>query len=181
MKLASPILASVLAVALIISGCSTAWIQVAINDAPVVLQIVVSILSIADVAAVPEANAAGKEAQSDLALLQKYLADYKAAAAGSTEQNVALKNIGAALSAAQGDLNAILAAVHVKDPAKQAAISAGVGVALSVLLSIEALLPQSPAPAAKKAAVAASLPDAKTVKKLYNSAVSSAYPSAVIH
>jgi len=179
-KLSTSLLVGVLSLALVVSGCSTAWIQVAINDAPVVLQIVLSILQIADVAAVPAAQAAGTQAQADLKLLQQFLNDYKAAQAGSTEQNVALKNIGAALSAAQTDISGILAAVHVKDPNKQAAITAGLGVALSVLVSIESLLPASPAPAAAKAKTASSLPSAKEVRKQFNAAVGGAYPNAKI-
>jgi hypothetical protein len=173
-------LAVVLSLALLVSGCSTSWVQVAINDAPVVLQIVLSILQIADVAAVPAAQQAGTQAQADLALLQKYLNDYKSAVANSPEQVAALKDIGAALTAANGDISGILSAVHVKDPSKQAAISAGLGVALSVLLSIESLLPQSPVTPTVKAKVAASLPGPSEVKKRYNSAVAAAYPGAKI-
>ena len=181
MKLAlKAALSSVLVVALVVSGCSTAWIQVAINDAPIVLQIVVAILQIADVAAVPAAQSAGAQAQSDLALLQKYLADYKAAQAGSTEQVTALKNIGAALSAAQTDLNGILAAIHVNNPQKQQAISAALGVAIAVLGNIELLLPQTPASAQVKAKAAASLPSPKQVKAAYNAVIGVAYPGAKI-
>ena len=175
-------LASILSIAIVISGCSTSWIQTAENDAPVVLQIVVSILSIADVAAIPAAQSVGAQAQSDLKLLSQYLADYKAAQAGTTEQNKALANIQAALQASQTDLSGILAAIHVVDPTKQKAIEGGLAVALSVLLAVESLIPQpAPAPASAKAAKSApKLLKPAEVKKTYNAVIGVAYPHAVI-
>ena len=167
--------AVILVAAMAISGCSTAWIDVALKDLPVVVQIVSSILAIADVSAVPQAQAAGGEAQRDLQLLNAAIADYRAAQTAQAQAN-ALTAMQNALSAANGHLNDILTAVHVKDPAKQAAISAGVGVALSVLVSIQALLPSN----APKVAHAVKLPNHKEVKRQFNSAMAGAYPGAVL-
>lgn len=166
---------SILVLALVISGCSTAWIDVALKDLPIVISIVTSILSIADVSAIPQAQAAGAEAQKDLQVLQSAIADYKAAKDAASQAN-ALVKVQAAISAAQSHLGDILAAVHVSNPAKQAAISAGVGVALSVLASVQALLPSN----APKVSRAVHLASPRQVKSQYNSAIGGAYPSAVL-
>lgn len=174
-------LVGILAAALIVSGCSTAWIQTAINDAPIVLQIVVSILSIADVAAVPVAQSAGAQAKSDLALLQQYLADYKAAQANSTEQVTALRNIQAGLTAATNDINAILAAVHIADPKKQQAIEGGLNVALTVIMAIESLIPApvpGPVAARQRVSGAPALLKPSEVKRTFNVIVGPQYPLA---
>ena len=64
-------------------GCNVAeWITVAENDLPVIVQIVTNILQIADVAAIPQAKAAGAQAQADLLLAQKIVAQYKAGPTG---------------------------------------------------------------------------------------------------
>ena len=67
------------------------------------------------------------------------------------------------------DINAILSAVHIDNPAKQAAISAGVGVALSTLLAIELLIPALSGGQAAKSATKP--PSPKAVKSLYNKAI----------
>jgi len=164
---------------MIASGCSTGWIQTAISDAPIVLQIVLSILSIVDVKAIPAAQSAGSQAQQDLALLQKYLADYKTAQANSPQQSQALTNIQAALTAAQTDLNAILAAIHVSNPQKQQAIAAGLGVALTVLAAIESLIPK-PAVTGVKATAPVALLKPAELKRTYNAVISTQYPGSVL-
>lgn len=168
-------LALILALTVTVYGCSTSWIDVAIKDLPVVVQIVTSILSIADVSAVPQAQAAGNEANNDLLVLQKYVADYKAAEDSATKQK-ALNDIQSALAAANNNLNNLLAVVHIKDPNKQAAVAAGVAVAMSVLVSIQSLLPGGPTSAVKNVKLA----NAKEVKKQFNNAIGGAYPQAVL-
>ena len=105
------------------------------NDLPVIVQIVTNILQIADVAAIPQAKAAGAQAQAEL-LAQKIVAQYKAGTNGTT-----LQDVNSAFQVVNTDINAILSAVHIDNTAKQAAISAGIGVALSTLLAIESLIP----------------------------------------
>jgi len=175
MKYAKSFLAVVLCLAVTVYGCTTGWISQALADLPVVLNIVTAILSLTDVEAVPQAQAAGAQAETDLQNLQKFLSDYQAAKDAATQRD-ALTNVQAALQAAEQDLSAILAAVHIQNPAKQAAIAAAVGVALSVVVSVESLLPGS----APKAAQAVKLPSPKDLRHRFNSAVSGAYPEATL-
>ena len=169
-------LAVVLSVAMIVSGCSTSWLNTALADLPIIINIATAILSIADVAAVPQAQAAGAEAQKDLQTLQAAINDYKSAVDAASQAS-ALVKVQAAIAAAQGHLGDILASVHIKDANKQAAIAAGIGVALSVLASVQALLPSN----APKVSRSVHLAGPKEVKRSYNSAIGGAYPSAVLH
>lgn len=163
----------ILALALVISGCSAAWIQTAIDDVPVVLQIATSIISIIqtangveDPAVMNEATQAAAAAKNDLQTLQTLVTDYQAAAAADKPNFVG--KIDAALAVSQKDLSAILAAFHVKNQNLQLTVATSVGLALSTLAAIQALIP---AQAAKVSA--AKPPKPAALKNEFNSVVSS--------
>ena len=163
----------ILALALVISGCSTAWIQTAINDVPVVLQIVTSIIGIVqtangveDPSVVGAATVAAAQAKTDLQTLQTLVNDYQKAAAADKPNLVG--KIDAALAVAQQDLSSLLAAFHVKNQNLQLTIATSVGLALSTLAAIQALIP---AQAAKVSAAKPPKPEA--LKNEFNSVVSS--------
>jgi hypothetical protein len=130
-----------------IEGCNASqWIGVVLADLPTILQIITSIMSMAGQASpanISEVQAYGTEASNDLKLVQTLVAQYKTAASTSL-----LSQIDAALNTAEANLTAILNAFHVSNPTLQAAVSAGLGSAITIVLSIEALLPKPPAPAA---------------------------------
>lgn len=167
-------LATALALSLVVSGCSAAWIQVAIDDVPVVLQIVTSIIGIVqaaqgseDPAVVNAANAAAAEAKADLQQLQLLVDDYKTAAAADKPGLVG--KIDAALATAQKDLAGILVAFHVKNQNLQLTIATSVGLALSTLAAIEALIPAQTAQVSAKAV--AKPPKPAELKKQFNTVV----------
>jgi hypothetical protein len=187
------ILAIVLSAALIGSGC-TPWIDIAISDIPIVLQIVTSILSIvaiaqgkgqADPAMIAEIQNIAAQAQTDIKTVQSLINDYKAAS--KADQPGVVGKIDAALSAAQRDLQGLLAAFHVKNTSTQAEVAAGIGLALTTVQAIYSLLPPAPPSTA--------MPTGRTIKKTpphkprtpadlkteYNAIVSSDFPDAVIH
>jgi N-acetylglutamate synthase/N-acetylornithine aminotransferase len=142
------LLAVVLSLALISTGCSAAWLNTAIADVPVILQIVTSIISIVGIAqgngGISPAMAAtlqsgAKQATTDLQLVQKLVTDYQTASAAN--KPTVLGQIDSALSAATQDLGAILTAAHIENQATQAAITAAVGLALTTVLAIQSLIP----------------------------------------
>ena len=166
-------LAGVLALSLVVSGCSTAWIDTAIADVPVVLQIVTSIIGIVqtaqgseDPSTVNAANAVAAQAKADLQQLQVLVNDYQAAAAADKPNLVG--KIDAALATAQKDLAGVLSVFHVKNQNLQLTIATSVGLALSTLAAIQALIP---AQAAKVSAKAAKPPKASDLKKQFNTVV----------
>jgi hypothetical protein len=158
-------------------ACSSSWIQTAINDVPAVLQIVQSVLSIValaqqkggvDPAVASTVRQLAAQATADLQLAQQLVADYQAAAAA--DKPAVLGKVRAALQAAVTDLNGILSAAHIKDANTQAAIATGLQLALTTVVAILALVPQSPVVAGAKQAkpVSAKPPSPQALRKAWN-------------
>lgn len=138
------------------AGCSTSWITTAEKDLPVISAILTSTLGIvadatgnAALDAVGQAalNVAINAASAGLVTLSSLVTDYNASPSASV-----LVKITAALTDVQQNLNGILSAAQIKDTALQTAIAGGIGVAISVVSSIELLIPSS-AVSAKSAAI----------------------------
>jgi hypothetical protein len=162
-RIAKASLCTVLSLALILSGCSTSWISTALADLPVITQVALNIASIVAAAqgkgqtspaVTGEVQSIANQVQSDLTLVQSLISSYQSASAAAKPGIV--QKIAAALAGVQSNLNAILTAVHVNDAALQATITAAVGVAVSTVASIAALLPAAPVPAAASTAPASS-------------------------
>jgi len=143
----------------VLEGCNAAqWLQTAINDMPVILQIAEAIIQIVaaasgtvDPAALAIAQKAAAEASTDLQLVQTLLNSYNS----STTKNTVLQKIDAALLSAQTNLSGIEGALHITDPARQAALSAGVSAALVIVVALQSIIPApTPAPATAIAGVA---------------------------
>lgn len=139
-----------------LEGCNaSAWLQTAINDLPLILQIATSIISIvgavggaADPSAVALAQKAADEAKADLTLVQTLLASYNAA----PNKNTVLQQVDAALLTVQTSLSSIEGALHVSNPAVQATISAAISAALVIVVALQTIIPApTPAPASRKA------------------------------
>jgi hypothetical protein len=189
-KVSKGILAVVLSCCLVLVGCSTAWIQTAISDIPVIVQIITSILSLvsaaqgkgADPTMIAQVSNIGNQAKADLQLVQTLVTEYQAAAA--TAKPGLLSQIDTAISTAQQNLNQILVAFHVNDPALAATISGSVGLALATLLEIQSLIPPPPTAAKARLGVSAKALKPRTATQLraeFNFLVTSnGFPSAAI-
>jgi hypothetical protein len=190
-RIAKGTLAFVLAAALVISGCSAAWLQTAINDVPVVIQIVTSILQLvaaaqgkgADPTMLQQVANIGAEAQKDLQLVQSLIQQYQAAAA--TAKPGIMAQIDTALTTAQTNLNQILVVFHIDNPQLQATIAGSLGLALATLMEVQSLIPPPPnAPAARMKVSAKALQPRppKVLKEEFNYIVTShGFPEAAIH
>jgi hypothetical protein len=193
-RVGTGILAIVLSAALVGSGCNLNWINIAIGDIPVVLDIVTSVLGIvaiaqakgqADPGMITEVQNIGAQAKADLTVVQKLVNDYKTAA--EADKPGILGKIDAALSASKKDLQDILTAFHVKDTATQTAIVAGVGLALTTVDAIYSLLPPPPPSTTMPTASVAKKSSKhfprkpEDLKTEYNAIVSSDFPDAGIH
>jgi len=176
-------LSIVLAATLVIAGCSTSWINIALADLPVITQVALNIASIvaqsgvADSQTATQIQSVSNEVKADLTLVQSLIESYQSSPA--TQRATILAQINTALSSAQGNFQAILAAAHVKDPALQATITGAVSIALSTLVAIQSLVP------APSGAVKASRPikpmSAKELKKEFNAVfVGNGFPQAQI-
>lgn len=182
-------MATLLSLTLVVSGCNMNWLATAISDIPVVLQIVTSVISVIDVAkgkgtispgeAIPIENAAA-QVKNDLVLLQAAVQQYKVAEA-SAKPGIQGK-IDSLLTVVQTDLQAILSAAHISNPATLTAVTLSVQLAITTIMAIQSLIPLQPVAGGAKTARLAHPPmSAKQLKREQNRIVTSnGYPEAAI-
>ena len=173
------VLAVVLSMSLLATGCSAQWISVALADLPVLTQMALNIaalvatlqsgkqLSAADAAAIQNISA---EASRDLNLLETLYNQYKASPSAD-----GLQKIDDAIATINTNLPALLQVAHIGDPTLSARITAAVNLILTTVTSFASLIPQpTAAPSSERATaqkVAASkitIPHAKDLKKQWN-------------
>jgi len=139
--------AVVLCATLMCTACSTAWIgeaeQIVEALIPAVANLVtlVATLQGKDVTAadLQTMQSAGVQAGADLQLMQSLISQYEKA--DPTAQPGLLNQIQAAMNAVQATLNGLLPALHIKDMATQAKITAVVGLLISEVESMAAIVP----------------------------------------
>jgi len=140
-------LAVVLCMTIALSGCSTAWIgegeQIVAALIPAAANLVALVaalqgktVSAADLQTIQNA---GTQAGADLQLVQALIAAYQKAEAAAKPG--ILNQIQSAIGAAQANLEGLLPALHIKDTATQTKITALVGILLSEVQSLAAVVP----------------------------------------
>ena len=170
------ILAILLSISLITTGCTAQWISVALADLPVLTQMALNIgtlvttlqsgkqLNSTDAAAIQNISS---QASKDLNLLQSFYKEYKANPNVGTIQKI--QNVIADISQ---NLPALLQAAHISDPVVSVRVTAGVNLILTTVASFAALMPQNGMPTVQKAvAQKASIPHAADLKKQWNQQV----------
>jgi hypothetical protein len=165
--------------AVLMEGCNaTTWITMALNDLPVILQIITSILAVIGAAkgsvsasAMAIAQKAANDASAALLEAQTFIKQYQA-----NSSTTLLGQIDDALTTAQSQLGAILGVLHVTDTALQATLAAGIGSALTIIVAIQALVPVTPVATVKRAELAKSTVDDQSIaiKAAYNECVTAA-------
>jgi hypothetical protein len=129
------------------TACSTAWIgeaeQIVAALIPATANLVALVatlqgknISAADLQTI---QSAGSQAEADLQVMESLIAQYQKADASA--QPGLLNQIQVAMSTVQATLNDLLPALHVKDAATQAKITAVVGILLSEVQSVAAIVP----------------------------------------
>lgn len=133
-------------------ACNTPqWVSEAQKEEPVIVSGINAVLAVyvtldSNPADVAKANLAGSQVTGDLTLANSLITAFQAQASGT-----ALQKIDAALNDAQVNLPAILAAVHVSDPASVAKADALVSIMKSEIQAIESEIPSAPASTTVKA------------------------------
>jgi hypothetical protein len=146
-KLSKSLLALTLCVVIGLTACSTAWISQVEAIVAALLPAAANIIALisavkggqestADLLAIQQA---GSQAQGDLQLIQTLVSEYQKADASA--QPGILVQVQTAISTAQANLQGILAGLHLKDAATQAKITAVIGVVLSEIESLSAIVP----------------------------------------
>jgi len=140
-------LALVLSGTMILAGCSTNWVQEAeqivavmipgaANLVTLIAMLEGKTVSAADLAML---QSAGTQAGSDMQLIQSLIAAYDKADAAT--KPAILSQIQSALNAVQANLQGLLPALHIKDMATQTKVAAVVGILLSEVQSLAAVVP----------------------------------------
>jgi hypothetical protein len=129
------------------TGCSTTWVSeaeqivAALIPATANLVVLVAALQGSGVSAndLQTIQNAGAEAGKDLQLMQSLIALYQNAEVAA--QPGLLQQIQSAMSGVQATLNGLLPALHIADAATQAKVTAVIGVLLSEVQSMAAIVP----------------------------------------
>jgi hypothetical protein len=168
------ILAIVLSISLVATGCSAQWISIALADLPVLTQMALNIGTIvatlqsgkqinsAEAAAIQNISA---QASKDLNLLETLYNEYQANPSAS-----ALQKIQNVIADIDQSLPTLLQAAHIADPVLSARIAAGVNLILTTVASFAALIPQTSTPlmAQRVAHHQFTIPQARDLKKQWN-------------
>jgi hypothetical protein len=147
-RIGAAALAVVLCCTVFMQGCSTAWIGEAEEIVAALIPAAANILTLV---AMLEGNgvsagdlatiqSAGTQAGADLQLIQSLIAAYEKADASA--QPGILNQITTAIGTVEGNLQNLLPALHIKDTATQAKIAAVVGIVLSEVQSLAAVVPE---------------------------------------
>lgn len=164
-------LALVLAITLTTTGCSTQWINTALQDLPVLTQMALNLAHLVTVLASGQQASAAEaaviqnisvQASRDLNLLQSLCADYKASRDAAT-----LQRIQEVISGLNRNLPALLQSAHIANPILSARVAAAVNLILSTINSLAALMPQN-APVTSQRAAQAQVASANDLKRLWN-------------
>jgi len=173
------ILAFLLSISLIATGCSAQWISIALADLPALTQMALNLGTIittlesgqqinpTEAAAIQNISA---QASKDLNLLATLYNQYKANPSTST-----LQKIQSVIADIDQSLPVLLQAAHISDPVLSARVTAGVNLILTTVASFATLIPQTAAsaqPAAREAIrQQVALPKVSDLKKQWNQQV----------
>jgi hypothetical protein len=157
----------VLCMTITLSGCSTDWIGQAEQIVAVLIPAATNIVALVAALQGKSVSAgdlktiqsAGAQAGADLQLIQALVAAYQKADA-ATKPGI-LNQIQMAIGTVQGNLQGLLPALHIQDTATQAKITAVVGIVLSEVQSLAAIVPLVSANASAKMMAAAAVQSKK--------------------
>jgi hypothetical protein len=168
------ILALVLTSVMFATGCSAQWINIALQDLPVLTQMALNIATLAgalsgqqastgDVAVIQNISA---QASRDLNLLRTLYSEYKAAPSATTLEKI--KNVIADLNQS---LPALLQSAHISNPTLSARITAAINLIITTVNSFASLMPQSSMPVSRNGSASFSLLHAKDLRSQWNQQV----------
>ena len=165
------LLALVLAIAVATTGCSSQWINIALQDLPVLTQMSLNIATlVSTLASGKQASAAdlaviqniSAQASRDLNFLQTLYSEYKANPSSTT-----LAKIQNVISDLNQNLPSLLQSAHISNALLSARVTAAVNLILTTVNGFASLMPQSPT-AVPASAQTRSLPRPKDLKQQWN-------------
>jgi hypothetical protein len=137
----------VLCVTITLAGCSTSWIAEAEQVVAALIPAAANIIALVAALQGKSVSAtdlqtiqnAGTQAGADLQLIESLITAYQTADA--TAKPGILNQIQVAINAVQANLQGLLAGLHIKDAATQTKITAVIGIVLSEVQSLAAIVP----------------------------------------
>jgi hypothetical protein len=129
------------------TACSTTWVSEAEQIVAALLPATANLVTLVatlegknvSAADLQTIQSAGSQAGADLQLIESLITQYQTADASA--QPGLLNQVQSAIGAVQSTLNSLLPALHIKDAATQAKITAVVGIVLSEVQSVAAIVP----------------------------------------
>lgn len=142
------LLAVVLCGVLIWTACSTAWITEAEDIVAALVPAAANLITLIEALQGKSAStqdlqlvqSASTQVQTDLQLVNTLITQYQQAADAQTQASL-LAQIQTAIATVQSNLSALLPALHITDAAAQAKVSAVIGLILSEVQSLGAIVP----------------------------------------
>jgi hypothetical protein len=140
--------ALVLCATMILTACSTAWIAEAEEIVAALIPAAANLLTLIEALQgngvstqdLQVMQSASTQAQADLQLINTLVTQYQQATDAATQASL-LAQIQTAITTVQSNLSGLLPALHITDPATQAKVTAVIGLILSEVQSLEAILP----------------------------------------
>jgi hypothetical protein len=140
--------ALVLCATMILTGCSTAWITEAEDIVAALIPAAANLITLIEALQGNGVSAqdlqvmqsASTQAQTDLQLINTLVTQYQQATDAAMQASL-LAQIQTAITTVQSNLSTLLPALHITDPATQAKVTAVIGLILSEVQSLEAILP----------------------------------------
>jgi hypothetical protein len=181
------LLAILLSISLLATGCSAQWISIALADLPVLTSMALNIgtlvttlesgkqISAAETAAIQNISA---QASKDLNLLAALYKEYKADPNAS-----AIQKIQSVIADINQNLPALLQAAHIGDPVLAARVAAGINLILTTVASFASLIPLTAkmSTSQKTPAQNVSIPKASDLKRAWNQQVCGPTGSAALN
>lgn len=169
------LLAAVLALAIAATGCSAQWINIALQDLPVLTQMALNIASLVSTLASGQASSAdvaviqniSAQASRNLNLLQNLYGEYK-----SNPNSTTLQKIQNVISDLNQNLPALLESAHIANATLSARITAAVNLILTTVNAFASLMPHAGPATSQKVNV--SLPRPADLKRQWNEQVCAA-------
>lgn len=178
-SISKSLLALVLAISIAATGCSPNWINIALQDLPVLTQMALNIAMLArtfsgqqnpaDLAVIQNISA---QTSRDLNLLLTLYNEYKA-----NPNATALAKIQSAIEVINQHLPALLESAHIANPLLNARVTAAVNLILATVNNFAALIPSRSQVKPRRAA--GQLPQAMDLKRQWNDQVCTPDPAVV--
>lgn len=147
-KLARALLGLVLCITITLTACSTAWVADAEEIVSALIPAAANLITLIEAlqgktvstADLQLIQSASTQVQTDLQLINTLITQYQQATDAATQTSL-LMQIQTAITTVQSNLSGLLPALHITDAATQAKVTAVIGLILSEVQSMEAIIP----------------------------------------